>query len=389
MSIQEVSNNEGIRMKPVFSPTLCLTHDCNLSCEYCYQTHDTGNRMSFETAKNCIDWIFSNIPSDMEGVEIGLIGGEPLLEFELIKAIIKYTQEKYSAESFIFSAATNGTLLTEEMKTWLTSNKDIFVLGLSLDGLPETHNRNRCNSYSDIDIDFFIRTYPDAGVKMTLTEYSLEHLAENIKYIHSLGFKNVGGVNLFEGDFDWSDDKYIRILIPQLEALVAYYVENDTLIPDQMMNRMLEACEINKGKAKKWCGIGTGAIFFDVDGKMYPCPFVTPMTFDPVILQRIWDTDYTDELAFVDEKCLNECYIFPICPHCSGANLLEKSTFKYWDKSKCRIQKLVTVFCAELQAQRIIKNPAYYLDDQKYYMITAIQNIRETILPEFKTFLND
>lgn len=40
------------------------------------------------------------------------------------------------------------------MKEWFREHKDTFVLGLSLDGLPETHNHNRSNSYDKIDIDF-------------------------------------------------------------------------------------------------------------------------------------------------------------------------------------------------------------------------------------------
>ena len=45
---------------PRFSPTLCLTHNCNLDCIYCYQEHDTGVRMSLDTAKKVIDWIYEH-----------------------------------------------------------------------------------------------------------------------------------------------------------------------------------------------------------------------------------------------------------------------------------------------------------------------------------------
>ena len=107
--------------------------------------------------------------------------------------------------------------------------------------------------YDRIDIDFFVKTWPCQGIKMTLSEYSLAHLADNIKHAHSLGFCEIGGVNLFEGTFDWSDEKYIRMLIPQLEQLVDFYVENDNLRLDQMMNRKLEMCEEKNRPIKKWC----------------------------------------------------------------------------------------------------------------------------------------
>jgi len=64
------------------------------------------------------------------------------------------------------------------MKNWFTANNDLFVLGLSLDGTRNTHNHNRSNSFDDIDIDFFLKTYPNQGVKMTLSEYSLPQLTE-------------------------------------------------------------------------------------------------------------------------------------------------------------------------------------------------------------------
>lgn len=373
--------------KTRFSPTICVTHNCNLNCIYCYQKHDTNNRMTLDTAKKCIDWIFNNIPEDMSGVEVGFIGGEPMLEFELIKSIIEYTKSKNIKEEYIFYATTNGTILTEEMKEWLIKHKEIFVLGLSLDGLPETHNKNRSNSFNKIDIDFFVKTWPCQGIKMTLSEYSLENLAKNIKFLHSLGFCEIGGVNLFEGDFDWSDEKYIEILIPQLEELVEFYVENDQLHLNQMMNRNLKLCEEKNRQAKKWCGIGTGAIFFDVDGTRRPCPFVTPMTFEAKELEKICECDYSKTEDFIDDICFNECYIYPICPHCAGANYLTQKSFKVRNKSKCKIQKLITLYSADLQAKRLLKNPERYDDITKYNLINAIQKIRNNYLEEFSQYM--
>ncbi len=376
------------RNKTRFSPTICVTHNCNLDCIYCYQEHDINNRMTLDTAKRCIDWIFDNVPDDMSGVEIGFIGGEPMLEFDLIKKVIEYTQAKNPSEEYIFYATTNGTVLTDEMKEWLVKHKEIFVLGLSLDGLPDTHNHNRSNSFDKIDIDFFVKTWACQGIKMTLSEYSLERLAENIKYVHSLGFCEIGGVNLFEGQFNWGDEKYIKMIIPQLEELVDFYVENDNLRLDQMMNRKLEMCEDKNRLKKKWCGIGTGAIFFDVDGTKRPCPFVTPMTFEEDGLEEICSCDYSRTEDFIDDYCFNNCYMYSVCPHCAGANYLTQKTFKVRDKSKCKIQKLITLYSADLQAKRIVNNPERYDEATKYNLINAIQKIKELYLNEFQEYLD-
>jgi radical SAM protein with 4Fe4S-binding SPASM domain len=370
-----------------FAPDICITHNCNLNCIYCYQQHDAKSKMSLDTAKKTIDWIFNNIPSGKDGVEIDFIGGEPLLEFDLIKEIVAYTCSKSHSEKYIFFATTNGTLLTDEMKAWFADRKDCFVLGLSLDGTKETHNYNRSNSFDSIDIDFFLMNWPQQGIKMTLSEFSLHHFSENIKYLHSLGFTDIGGVNLFEGNFNWEHDEYIKILVPQLKELVNFYVENDSYQLNQMFDKHLNYCEAKNKERRKWCGIGNGTNFFDVDGKMYPCAFITPMTFSRNEIDTILKTDFKDDNNFIDEDCFDNCYIYPICPTCSGANYMINKTFKQRNKSKCRIQKLIALFIADLQAKRIKKNPKIYDDQTLYYTIEAIKKIRELYLDEFKLYL--
>lgn len=369
-----------------FSPNLCLTHNCNLNCVYCYQNHDKQHRMSFETAVSSVDWIFRNKPENTTGVEISFIGGEPLLEFDLIKRIVEYIEQKYSNENYICYATTNGTLLNDERKKWLREHRDKIVLGLSIDGAPRSHNYNRCNSFDLIDIDFFKTTWPNQGVKMTISEYSLGHLAENLIFLHKLGFTDIGGVNLFEGEFDWDDEKYILTLIPQLKQLVSFYVENDHLKINQMLDKNIEMCAIPNKKKKKWCGIGVGTIFFDTDGKRYPCTFITPMTFNENELKQIEETDFKNESNFVDDDCFNNCYIYPVCPYCPAANFKITKSFCVRDKSKCRIQKLITLYSADLQAKRLLKNPSAFSQNKIPLIVESVKNIRKQILPEFKEY---
>lgn len=368
-----------------FSPSICVTHNCNLNCIYCYQHHDKNSRMSFSVAKNVLDKIFNGVPEGLSEIEINIIGGEPLLEFELIKDMVAYADSLHSEYPYLFYATTNGTVLTEDMKKWFLKNRKHFWLGLSLDGDADTHNHNRSNSFDKIDIDFFRKNWPGQSVKMTLSDYSLKNLAHDIKYIHSLGFP-VRGVNEFEGDFNWDKDEYIRTLIPQLKELVNFYVENDELQIDQLLNLHLGYCESQPKLKKKWCGIGNGAPFFDVDGKIYPCNYITPMTFSKEQINELQKVDYKNVENFIDDDCLNNCYIYPVCPTCAGACYLSNNTFKKRTKSRCRTQKLVTLFAADILAKRIIKNPDRYDKNTLFYTITAIKKIRELYLNEFSSF---
>jgi len=384
---QPHSSEQNTRvMSSRFSPSLCITHACNLNCVYCYQKHNAGTGMSFDTAKNIIDWVFAHIPTGMDGVEFTFIGGEPLLEFELIKQIMDYTCKYYSGEKFIFYAASNGVLLTSEMKEWFAANRDKFYLRLSLDGTKETHDYNRSGSFDKLDIDFFKNTWPGQGVKMTLSEFSLRNLAKDIKYIHSLGFDDIGGVNLAEGDFDWNKDEYIGILAPQLKELVEYYLETGIRF-DQLLDRSLDLCEAKNKFRKKRCGIGTGTLFFDVDGKRYPCTFITPMTFSQKEIEDVIHTDFSNDDKFLDEECFNNCYIYPICPTCSGSNYMVNKTFKRRNKKKCSLQKLIALFIADLQGKMLLKNKYSMEATMKYYTIEAIKKIKSLYYDEFKTYL--
>jgi radical SAM protein with 4Fe4S-binding SPASM domain len=346
--------------------------------------------MSLDIAKNSIDWIFNNIPDYTDEVIIDFIGGEPLLEYSLIKEIIYYVKKKRTSIPYVFFANTNGTLLTKEMKSWFVENRDIFQLGLSLDGKKETHDRNRSNSFDDIDIDFFIKNYPEQGVKMTLSEYSLINLADNIKYIHSLGINEIEGVNLAEGVFDWSKDEYISQLIPQLKILVDFYVENDKLKLCMLFDKEIYLCESQKRERKKWCNIGRNTPFFDTDGKIYPCSYITPMSFQQNELNNILQINFSNEELFIDNECFNNCYIYPICPTCAANNYMINKTFNKRNKSKCRIQKLIALFAADLLAKRLVKSGGLFdsiKDDTKlYYTIETIKKIKALYLGEFKDF---
>lgn len=365
-----------------YSPSLCLTHNCNLDCIYCYQQHNHENVMSYETAKKSIDWIFDNIPSETDGVSINLIGGEPLLEFELIQRIYEYTKGKKPSKKYAFFASTNGTILTEEMKEWFRFHKEDFTLGLSLDGCRETHNKNRSNSYDLIDFDFFLDNYPNQSVKMTLSQYSLETLAQDIISIHKRGFLHISGVNLAEGDFDWSDEKNVITLAGQLAQLEDYYLTNPNIPINQMLNRKLVICESIK-QPKKWCGVGSSAHFIDTDGKVYPCPFFTPMTFTKQELEEILKFDFNNEDGFLDENCYKNCYIYPVCPSCSGTCYKKNKTLNRRDKTQCRIQKLITLYSADLIAKKLIEDVSCIPQNAVYNTISSIKKIKSLYMQEF------
>lgn len=101
------------------SITFIVTEDCNLICKYCYLVGKNEiNKMNFETAKKVVDYILSNdsISEEMDAVVWEFIGGEPLMEIELIDKICDYIKQQMFLlnhrwfDSYRFSFSTNGIL---------------------------------------------------------------------------------------------------------------------------------------------------------------------------------------------------------------------------------------------------------------------------------------
>ena len=127
---------------------LQLTQSCNFRCSYCtysqndfhFQREHSYKRMDWHTAKKAVDFFFEHSNDQMEPI-IGFYGGEPLLEFNLLKQIVEYSEEVFDGKDIKFIMTTNGSLLSsEEIITFL--NQHQFRIMVSLDGAAETHDRS-------------------------------------------------------------------------------------------------------------------------------------------------------------------------------------------------------------------------------------------------------
>ena len=172
--------------------TLELTHHCNLACKYCAfgEHYDQGRAvtpesLSFDTAKQAVMQFLSHKPKE---AGIGFYGGEPLLEFDLIKRVVLYAESLARDEDMklTFSVTTNGTLLTDERIHFLARHK--FSVMVSLDGDKESHDRYRVfrsranpeehgGSFDVVTRNMrrFVELYPDyagRGIILTLTATS-------------------------------------------------------------------------------------------------------------------------------------------------------------------------------------------------------------------------
>ena len=135
--------------EPGVVKAMCLhaAHDCNLRCKYCFAaTGDfcMGERklLPYEVGKAALDWLVEKSGKRVN-LEVDFFGGEPLMNFPVIKRLVEYGRsiEKEKNKHFKFTTTTNCVAMTDEIMDFL--NKEMDNVVISMDGRPEVHDRMR------------------------------------------------------------------------------------------------------------------------------------------------------------------------------------------------------------------------------------------------------
>lgn len=184
--------------------TFVVTEDCNLRCSYCYQPNKTHRVMSKEVARDSVDFILNSekingyySQDSSPGVILDFIGGEPLLEIDLINYIVEYFKFKAFemdspwATNYMVSISTNGILYKDKrVQDFLKRNKGRVSLGISIDGDKELHNSCRVfpsgqGSYDIVAdaVKLWVQNEEKPQTKMTLSPANVSYLFNAIKNV--------------------------------------------------------------------------------------------------------------------------------------------------------------------------------------------------------------
>lgn len=275
--------------------------------------------MTVDRAKHIIMEQMSTLSDDYDSVEIQFMGGEPLLEFSLIKEVSEWLwSTSFAKKVMVLFAPTNGTLLNSDMKTWFSSNKERIHLGLSFDGDVDMQNNNRSSSFSKVDLSFFALTWPNQSVKMTISPNTVSKLSDGVVYLHKAGFKYISADLAMGPEIRWSKQS-LSFYKKELEKLALFYIENPTLIPFSMLRINIES--IGKSKQDvKTCSCGENMVCVDWTGKTYACHLFSPVSLpmEKAIRSNL-KYDFTDHSQFQNHLC-KQCILNVACNHCYGMN---------------------------------------------------------------------
>ena len=337
--------------------TFCVTEECNLRCSYCYEVRKNNNRMTREVGEKTIDMLFEEYAKggrylnseNSEGLILDFIGGEPLLEIDLINHLVEYFKFKAISTNhpwalkYMIAITTNGILYEQpKVQDFIERNKNNLSIGITIDGNKELHDScrkfpNGAGSYDIVEKAVKIEVSKDTSpaTKLTLAPGNIAYLVDAFKNLVSLGLTSINANTVYEKG--WNVD-HAKIFYEQLKGLADYMID-DGVVYDVYCSLFQDTLgkPIGDEDNKNWCG-GTGLMLaIDTKGNFYPCLRYLPFTLQndrkPMIIGNIYDgLEHTEEETKCVDclKCItrksqstDECFNCPIargCAWCSGYN---------------------------------------------------------------------
>lgn len=316
---------------------LCLhvAHTCNLNCQYCFAAqgkyHGERALMSFEVGKRALDFLVEN-SGDRKNLEVDFFGGEPLMNWEVCKDLVRYARsiEKENGKNFRFTLTTNGMLLNDEVTEFC--NQEMQNVVLSLDGRKEVHDALRvtaagAGSYDVIVPKFqkFVQARGDKSYYMrgTYTAKNPDFL-KDILHMADLGFRELSMEPVV-----CSPDEPYALSEKDLPVLMEQY--------EQLALEMIRRKKAGKGftfyhymidltggpciyKRISGCGSGTEYLAVTPTGELYPChQFVGDPKFK---MGDIWtgvtNTELRDDFKLCNAYAREDCKDCWAKLYCSG-----------------------------------------------------------------------
>lgn len=347
---------------------------CNLRCIYCFEKDKKQFEFNIEEAIEVISEQLSTVTSN--GTQISLRGGEPFVVFPKIRQLCETLWRKKFEEYYHIHITTNGTLIHGEIKEWLARNSDKITLKLSLDGNRRTSEINRPSSFDKIDFAFLLSTWPEMKVNMTITSYTLPYLAENVRFIHSLGVKHI--LSHFSIMTPWDTCKLETVLYKQLLILVDFYIQNPNLEPCNLLNSDI-SLTLRDNPIFTPCN--KGQLTYDSQTKAYyPCYMCFPSVGGEQVAKEFQHIDFKDANNLLDE-CCKKCPFVNICVTCLAENYISRGAMSHRDMALCKYHKVSFAALFQFEYKRLLhlQSPSA-LDILKMKAINKWHNVIEDII---------
>lgn len=314
---------------------------CEHSCPYCQVSRQSDDRVKFdmstEIADKSIDLAFR---SPSKNIKIEFQGGEPLLNFPLIKYIVLTAKSRARDKTLSFVIATNLALINAEILSFCKEHE--IIISTSLDGPKDIYNANRPrqggNSYEKaVEGIQFVREHlgiDAVSALMTTTKNSLGRVKEIIDEYLKYSFSGIFLRPLSPYGFALKTKTYAAY---DTERWHEFYLEGLEYIIDlnkkglkfreyytsTIMTKMFTSQEPGYVDLMSPSGIGIGAIVYNYDGLVYASDesrMLAEMGDSSFELGNVLYNSY--EEIFLNPKLLDPieesfAYSVPMCNDCA------------------------------------------------------------------------
>ncbi|MBC8443423.1 radical SAM protein, partial [PVC group bacterium] len=277
------SHCESATGPDITSLELEITRKCPLACTYCYRSlrdpanTDRETSMSLETATRAIEWALGRLPLRTRNLGVWFMGGEPLVEFALIKRLVEYGESRAAdlGKTITFGATTNLVLIDEEIISFWREHR--MKWNTSTDGAPASHDA--CRVFPDgrgsadavrRKIPLVLEHWPNTTARATVTPQSAARILENARYLLDLGYTNI--VMVASTDQAWPNDG-LATLAGSFSDIGDFFIERFRRGQPFRLKWFDSAVKgiVKPQRGTGPCGAGRGMVCVDVHGEIWPC----------------------------------------------------------------------------------------------------------------------
>ena len=338
---------------------IVVTLGCNFRCIYCQASsrpvEEKGYDMDLNTAKRVVDFIFK---SPSPSITIEFQGGEPLVNWPVVKFIVEYARKKNETEKkqLLLSLVSNFSLMSEEKLKFLIKNK--VSLCTSLDGPEKIHNKNRPwpegKSYQITTlwiekIKKLEKEREKKGEKMyhlnallTVSKNSLpfpkeivdEYLKWGFDGMHLRPLSYLGLAKNFKEKVGYSIEEFMKFWKRAVDYIIRInlngklFLERGTGI---MLQKILTETDSGYTDLRSPCGAVIGQMVYNYNGKIYTCDEGRMYPDDTFLLGDIKKGNYENLLSCnktkamitastLDNSPCDYCVYKPYCGVCPVLN---------------------------------------------------------------------
>ena len=288
-AMQILYPKKNITDRSCMNVTIVVTKNCQFLCKYCYEHNKTSEHMTLETAEKTVDFLLSDKvnnyidPEKSECIILDFIGGEPLLEIDLIDHFMDYfIYQAFKlnhrwANHYVISMSSNGVLYeTPKVQKFVKKYHGRVHIGITIDGTKEQHDSCRIykdgrGTYDDVvrNVNLHLQQGGFPSTKVTVAPENLKYLCKSSLHLFELGFKWVNCNVVFE---DVWNVELAKELYHQLKLLADNMIEKE--LYKNHANTMFDeniGSSLPPEENNSYCGGDGSMLAIAPDGTCYPC----------------------------------------------------------------------------------------------------------------------